>query len=155
MKSGKRKAQIVKADYGCVNLNITRDEYRPVIWRSIQARIKADNQVFFEQQYLVRIFICQSLIFCHLCRSAYWMGVSKVGVAICGHDQMGVWRLMGVNVSVRASLKLMTLRKQKTFLNLKKKLKRFVGHFDNFILRIQQWEIMWVSCINILCFFGN
>ena len=48
MKSGKCEAQIVKADYGCVYLNIWILEYLTDIRRGIWPRIKADYQVIFE-----------------------------------------------------------------------------------------------------------
>ena len=48
MKSGKREAQIVKADYGCVRLNTQILEYLTAMGRGIQPQIKANFQVIFE-----------------------------------------------------------------------------------------------------------
>ena len=42
MKSGKREARVVKADYGCVNSNTPILEYLTTIQRGIRPRIKAD-----------------------------------------------------------------------------------------------------------------
>ena len=47
MKSGKREARIVKADYGCVNLNTLILKYLTTIQCGIQPQIKADYQVIF------------------------------------------------------------------------------------------------------------
>ena len=42
MKSGRHEAQIVKADYLCVNLNTQILKYLAAIRRGVQLQIKAD-----------------------------------------------------------------------------------------------------------------
>ena len=48
MKSIKHESQIVKADFGCVNLNTQILEYLAAIRRGIQRQIKTDYLVIFE-----------------------------------------------------------------------------------------------------------